>query len=537
MKKIICLMLITATYTCASSPEHPVNPFGAPSPMIQEHSPFKEQRMHEEAHPFGPSNPFSAPHTTEEEHPPFGSPFGSPTEHAAPTADEPMMHEPMMSAEHFHLRERHEESPFTEHRENESEPMMNNHEMHDMHKKEATHISTAVHDATLPTISVTAGHTHTFAPVSYEGTEATGYFIKDAAYTEYLSYTETKEGEKTVVTYTLTLPRSVASGTCVIFEGHGSLTQPTNLKPAFRLEIIGLPADHSNLQKPVSFKDQIKAAWEKQEAAEQKYFADIKSRFEALRTEIRTIWNDIQRENNESDTAKIDEKVITKEPLMLHVGEIKTIACSKGGSIQSSNPQAVSVKLIFNNATKKPSWDFVVTANEVGKSIISYTMDNVSYVQSVIVQKELTGTTTRHDREALSAEEKDKHTTLPEPATDSKKEEEISESRVEKLDSHDFDSGQHKVEVDKLPTPLTTSNETKEELLHDTSEAENTHTPEEINTEQHALPAEHEQEEIKTEELSPESHAKEFMEEHEEQLPVQENMHEEESPSEEREGA
>ena len=175
MKKIVYLTLAATSFMAyASMPEHTSNPF--------------------EAHPAG--SPFNEPtahpleiHTNMVEHP-------SVPEHPVTlSGDDHNEHSIMPASESTAVHTEQPTKDKTTDTEKDSE-------------KPAARTSTAMHNASLSTINITAGHTHNFDPLTKSDTDVTGYFIKDPEYTQYLTYKETKEGDKTLLRYSLTIPRN-----------------------------------------------------------------------------------------------------------------------------------------------------------------------------------------------------------------------------------------------------------------------------------------------------------------------------------------
>lgn len=268
--------------------------------------------------------------------------------------------------------------------------------------------STAHHNDTLSLIKITAGQSHVLPVIINTEPQISGYFIQQQAYKSYLSFTQSTTGNTTTITYTITIPTDAQNGNFVIFKGQDSLTQPKNLEPAFRVEILAL--DHTSpALHQISTHEQIKKAWQQQQAAEQKYFNDAKERFEAFTKEVRTIWSAVKQDDT---TTMLSNNVITKEPLHLTVGQTTQLASSQGGSIQSMHPEVVTAKLILEKSAE-PVWNFFITGNKVGKSIILYSIDGTNYAQTVIVQEELLPTKQETQNLQITETPEESTTTAP----------------------------------------------------------------------------------------------------------------------------
>lgn len=250
--------------------------------------------------------------------------------------------------------------------------------------QQAERSSTVNHNDALSLIKITAGQSHVLPVIVNKAPHVAGYFVQKEEYKSCLGFTQSSTGTTSTLTYTLTIPVDAGNDNFVIFKGQDSLTQPKNLEPVFRVEVLALPESSPALHK-TSTREQIKQAWQQQQAAEQKYFNDAKERFEAFTKEVRTIWSAVKQDDS---TKVFDDNIITKEPLHLTVGETTQLASSQGGSIQSTHPEIVTAKLTLEKSAE-PVWNFLITGKKVGKSIILYSMDGINYAQTVIVQEQL----------------------------------------------------------------------------------------------------------------------------------------------------
>ncbi len=267
-------------------------------------------------------------------------------------------------------------------------------------------LATAERDRSVPTIFMTPGSSHNLEGLHNEHER---YAIQSR---EHAPFLHREELDEHTGFHRIMIPHDARPGRFTVFKAQGTGANHTQLIPAFHVEIKPTPA---GLPKPMNFKGMVKNAWEAQEKAEQQFFETMKTQFEFLTQQIRTIWFDVSMQD---DTFETTQASVKEEPITLHVNEKKVVAHGTGGSISSSNPRIISGEMnaIKKNTihSKKPSveWEFSIVAKEVGKGTITYCTNNKTYIQPVIVKKELVGQFKqphRPEAEEKTDDERDEH--------------------------------------------------------------------------------------------------------------------------------